>query len=225
MKRLAKLFFSVWMIFGAAGFVQAGFNLVAPRIEQPGIYTTFFIGAAAYLLLWLLIFSRRESFWSVFEHEATHAFFAMLFFKKVHAFTANRATGGSVKIEGRNVLITLSPYFFPLFGLMVLLLKPIIIPPLHPVINGLLGFTLMSHLTGLFQELRVSQPDLHQHGMFFSWIMVVFFNLLFAGMILASVADGWSGVAQFCRGGLATTNEMVVGTLRLFYDLAAASFR
>ena len=56
----------------------------------------------------------------VFGHELTHALWTWLFLGSVKKFKAS-AKGGKVVITRENFLITLAPYFFPLYAVFVVL--------------------------------------------------------------------------------------------------------
>lgn len=154
-----------------------------------------------FLVLWIFLFSRRDSFWGVLEHELTHALFALIFFKKVRSISAHRRKGGMVQVEGGNFLIALAPYFFPLFSVFVLLLKPLVKGNYQNILDGLLGFTLLFHIMDLMREFHPGQPDIQQTGFWFSSALTLFFNIFFVGLVLASVLGNSSQMMLFLKSG------------------------
>lgn len=200
LKFIFKFLFAICCLVGSVGFTIAGVdtykNLPTNNLIEIGI------GAVIFTLIWLIFLSRRESFWSVVEHELTHAVFALLFFKKVRTLNADRHRGGLVRVEGGNFIIALAPYFFPFLSVIIIILKPIILSNYQWILNALLGFTLTFHLLYLLNEFHPSQPDLRENGFLFSLIVVTFFNLFFIGLSLASLPGKWANMAGFIKLGM-----------------------
>jgi hypothetical protein len=195
-----KFIFSICCIVGTVGFAVAGFNIY--KNQPTSNLIEIGIGAGIFTLIWLIFLSRRDSFWSVVEHELTHAVFALLFFKKVRTLNADRRRGGLVRVEGGNFIIALAPYFFPFLSAIIIIIKPIIFSNYQWFLNALLGFTLTFHLLYLLNEFHPSQPDLRENGFIFSLIVVIFFNLFFIGLSLASLPGQWANMASFIKMGL-----------------------
>ncbi len=90
--------------------------------QHEAIGYTYSIAARDYYLIFLFILAfylivlrKRIVFFENLLHELTHMLFSMLTFKKVSGFYVS-ATNGAVYTEGsqKSMLVTLSPYFFPL---------------------------------------------------------------------------------------------------------------
>lgn len=86
------------------------------------IGNTYSIAARDYYLIflfiivfYLIVLRKRMIFFENLLHELTHMLFSMLTLKKVSGFYVS-ATSGAVYTEGsqKSILVTLSPYFFPL---------------------------------------------------------------------------------------------------------------
>ena len=73
--------------------------------------------------LWLLIFYAlpRPTRTYVLAHELTHALWAYLTGSGVRRMSLSR-NSGSVVVTKNNILITLAPYFFPLYTVIVIIL-------------------------------------------------------------------------------------------------------
>jgi hypothetical protein len=170
------------------------------------------MGALIFYALWLFYLSKGDSFWSTLEHEFTHLFFALIFFKKVHSISASRRRGGAVAIEGGNVVIALSPYFFPLIPTVVLGIKLVSPPELQIYLNFLLGFTYFFHIVSLFREIHPGQSDLMHSGYVFSSIVIIFFNLFFLGLFLSGLSGEWQEISQFLTGGYKETGAHIIET-------------
>lgn len=200
LKPVFKFLFGIICIIGAIGFARAGITTFKNQDSTDLLYLA--IGAALFLLIWFIFLSRRESFWGLVEHELTHAFFALLFFKKVRTINADRRRGGLVKVEGGNFVIALAPYFFPLLSVFIVIIKPLVFANHQWFLNALLGFTLMFHLMSLSNEFHPSQPDLKETGFLFSLAVIIFFNLFFIGLSIASLSGLWSAMGAFIRLGI-----------------------
>lgn len=90
--------------------------------QHEAIGNTYSIAARDYYLIflfitvfYLIVLRKRIVFFENLLHELTHMLFSMLTFKKVSGFYVS-ATSGAVYTEGsqKSMLVTLSPYFFPL---------------------------------------------------------------------------------------------------------------
>lgn len=147
-----------------------------------GFYFAFLIG--------LSFFKRSMHFAHTFCHELNHAFFSVLFLKKIKAFQAHAEKGGQVSFEGKNnLMITLAPYSVPLFALFTVLLKLLAEPRVFPAIHFVVGFFISFHLHSVFSEFRLYQSDLRVYGFFLSLAFVVFINTLFLLWIVSVVAE------------------------------------
>ena len=153
-------------------------------------------GYFAWIGLYLCIVRPMHAY--VWAHELTHALWGLLFLARIHSIRA-KPTGGAVSLSKTNALIALSPYFFPFYTMVVLLLRWIIslwIPmePYELLWLFLVGFTWGFHFTFTVQTLMIRQPDIVDNGRVFSLTLIYLLNL--AGICLwvvfttpASVAD------------------------------------
>jgi len=102
--------------------------------QHEAIGNTYSIAARDYYLIflfiivfYLIVLRKRIVFFENLLHEFTHMLFSMLPFKKVSGFYVS-ATSGSVYTEGsqKSMLVTLSPYFFPLITASMLVVFSLI---------------------------------------------------------------------------------------------------
>ncbi len=215
---IGKMVFAFLCSLGIIGFVRAILIYLGnTSLQNPQTMVPFLVGSVFYLVLWIFVFSRRERFWSILEHELTHLVFATLFFKRIHAFYASRDGDGRVEVEGDNFLIALSPYFFPLLTVIILLIKPSISSQFQFLLNALLGFTLMFHFVYLLKEFHPSQPDLKKNGLLFSIIVVGFFNVFFIGICIAALEGNWYDIGEFVMTGIAECRFLLENAGRVVY--------
>ena len=124
------------------------------------------------------------------------------------------ARGGSVTLSKSNFLITLAPYFFPLYTILVVAAYGALslfydLKAYEPLWLGLVGLTWSFHLTFTISTLRQHQPDIRIHGRLFSYAFIYLFNLLGIALWLVAVTE--STFADF--------------SARLGGDLAGAGLR
>jgi len=118
----------------------------------------------------------------VMAHELTHALWALLFGARIRKMRVS-ATGGSVSLSKTNLLITLAPYFFPFYTVLVLLLRWLVgcfvqPVPLPYVWLFLVGLTWGFHLCFTVQSLLTRQPDILEYGRILSYAVIYIFNML-----------------------------------------------
>ena len=144
--------------------------------------SAFIAGCILYLIIHFFVHKPILTY--VFGHEATHALFGLLFFAKISEFKVSK-TGGSVKVSKSNFVITLAPYFFSLYTLILLLLWWIILlfwPPLVEyswILYQLLGMTGAFHLAMTFESIAEGQSDIKSVGAFFALPFILALNLEF----------------------------------------------
>lgn len=125
--------------------------------------------------VWIPGFGRElRRFLHVLEHELTHALFAVLTLHRVESLHATRDEGGYMQAGGQgNWLVTLSPYFFPTWCLLPLVLVAIAKPTWRPWAEGLLGLSLVLHFEGSQREFHPQQPDLLRYHAAPSWVIAL----------------------------------------------------
>jgi hypothetical protein len=162
------------------------------------------------VVLWAITFFGfpRPVYLYVLGHELTHALFVYLCLGRITSFKVDR-TGGHIVTNRNNILISLSPYFFPLYSTLVILGFGIAglfvdLAAVHPsaiffghvafswswILFLLIGFTWAFHFTFTAWMITKDQPDLKQNGTFFSLTLIYLINLLIlsAFLVLASKA-------------------------------------
>jgi hypothetical protein len=199
LRGIAKLVLGIFLLAGIRGMLGnylAYFpiqNLLTPPMKA------FLTGGFLFILMEWVYFSRKGRFWATLSHELSHAVFALLFLRPVHRLSATRQRGGMVEIEGGNFVIALAPYAFPLASLLILAISTLIQNNYHLLLAGAVGFTYFFHLTSLVKEAYPSQPDLVLSGRLFSYLYILFFNLLFLMGIVLGINGQWEQIVAFLR--------------------------
>jgi hypothetical protein len=141
-------------------------------------------------LLWLIAFFGlpKPMLLYVFGHELTHAIWTWLMGGRVSQFRISR-TGGYVVTDTNNFWISLAPYFFPIYSILVLLLYGGIgvfvdVEPYRRWLLGIVGFTWSFHVTFAIWMLWQGQTDLIEHGTFFSMMVIYLINFSILSLML-----------------------------------------
>ncbi len=128
----------------------------------------------------------------VLAHELTHALWGMCMGARVVTLRVRRNTG-SVTLSRTNFLISLAPYFFPLYTVLVVVAyytaKLFISVERYTLFwLGLIGFTWGFHLTFTLASLTQRQSDIRDQGRLFSYTVIYCLNMLglALGIVLVS---------------------------------------
>ena len=134
----------------------------------------------------------------ILAHELTHAFFSFLTLHKVTGIRiAWDNSGGNMSFEGEgNWLITIAPYFFPLFGFFFMIAVSFYthFAPMNLFLNGILGFLIGYHLDAVGSQIHEKQTDLPKVSYLFCVLFLPSANLWTIGSMLAFNSRGWEGI-------------------------------
>ncbi len=169
--------------------------------EATLIWAGFLSGAACWVVIYALL---PKPMWIyVFGHELTHALWTWLFGGKVKRFKAS-SKGGHVIVTKSNFLISLAPYFFPLYAALVVTVFVVG----HLIWNWaaytvwfhlLLGAAYAFHVTLTWHILKTEQTDITEHGYLFSAVIIFLGNVsvlllgvpLLTARVGVATALGW----------------------------------
>ena len=117
----------------------------------------------------------------VLGHELTHAVWGILFGARVSRLKVG-LKGGSVTLSKSNLLITLAPYFFPFYTMLVALaalVTRVFVSPLPCPWAWLfaVGFTWCFHCIFTLRALMQTQPDVNEYGHLFSYVFIWIVNV------------------------------------------------
>jgi len=203
-KKIFKIVFGIALAPFCIGFTwQFGSTLLTVQYKLGTPYY-FSAGCLAYLAVHILF--KKPILTYVVGHELTHAFFAVLFggsVKSIHA--SNR--GGRVTITKSNFVITLAPYFFPLYTFLALILYWLarsanLQDAVITVLVFLSGSTFAFHLVLTFIFLQTDQTDIHEYGVFFSYPLIYLFNIFFSALLIYVYLAENMDYLVFLTGGI-----------------------
>jgi len=170
------------------GLVYALYIVIRGVAAHPGNSVPFLVGAGAYAVFFVALARRRVGFFTIVEHELTHALFAWATFHRVIGFSAMRG-GGHIRYVGRgNWLIAIAPYFFPTLTLLVIVVLSWL-PPRHLAAGAVvLGIAFAHHVLSTWSETHRHQTDLREVGWLWSWLFLPAINAFVLGLVLAYAA-------------------------------------
>lgn len=164
-------------------------------------FYAFFGGAIMYMAVILFAGRNVSQTMQVISHELTHMVFALLTFHDAGRIRINPdESGGSMIVRGGgNWLITLAPYFFPLFSFLYMLLMPgfLIASDGHFLVYGVFGYFFGYYWGTVLYQVHPQQTDIIREGYLFSAIFIVGANLYTTGMILAFNSKLWPGIKTY----------------------------
>jgi hypothetical protein len=139
--------------------------------------------------------SARAGFLRTLEHELSHLLFALLFFQRPRKLVVTHDAGGEAAYTGEgNVVISLAPYFFPLYSVVFALLMLIASADFRPWFAGALLGGLSFHAAAVVIELFHGQSDVEQHGRLVSLSFVLALGFGLYGVLWGFAVEGVGGV-------------------------------
>ena len=149
------------------------------------------IGMVAFIVLAMIFFRKNLDIMQTMTHEGAHMLVGGLFLrKKIYEFNAkstdsltqNDNTLGYVSsnAQSANIFSTLAPYMLPYITFAMVLFRLMIKNECLPIIDFIIGFTLMFHFTCWKKDMRTDQSDIQRCGTFRSYLFIwtfIFFNL------------------------------------------------
>jgi len=154
----------------------------------------FLWGAAAYIFVHLFFF--KPNFFYNLGHEVVHVISTWLSFGKAKKIKVS-GQSGSVQTTKSNFFINLSPYFVPIYPILISVAYFIIskyqdISAYLPYFIFGIGFTLAMHIIMTVDVLKTKQPDLVKTGYLFSLVSIYVLNVLLLGFIVGLIFSGFS---------------------------------
>ena len=144
-------------------------------------------------VLWVAIYFLlpRPTRTYVLGHELTHAMWALMMGGRVGKLKVGMDSG-HVELTKTNFVITLAPYFFPFYTVLVIAAYYLAgiwleVEPYKAWWLGAVGFTWSFHITFTLNMLAERQPDIQEHGRIFSYAIIYLMNVLVIGIWMVLV--------------------------------------
>ncbi|MDP3804909.1 MAG: hypothetical protein Q8Q87_05105, partial [Candidatus Omnitrophota bacterium] len=191
-KLFIKLIIAVIAVPFAFGVSNAFYNNIILVKELAGSLKYFLWGIGSYVILHLLFY--KPTYLYVLGHEAVHAGIAWIFGGKIKSFKVS-GEGGSVSTDKTNVIVELSPYFVPIYAIIISIIYFVIASSYS--IDGaififLIGFALAFHMISTIEVMKIRQPDIIKSGYFFSIVMVYVLNVVVISLIFGMLFSSFS---------------------------------
>ena len=144
------------------------------------IWITTLTGALSWIIIYIFI---PEPKWMyVLGHELTHALWSFPFGGKLKKIKVS-SKGGHVAITKSNFLVSLAPYFFPLYVVLIVIIFSIGNFFLNWTSYVLyfyffIGIAYSFHITLTFKILKIKQPDIVGEGYIFSAVIIFLGNMI-----------------------------------------------
>lgn len=220
-KRFVKILLGLALVPACLGFTRQLAATVLSVPYKPDAPYVFLAGGLTYLIVHLLF--KKPILTYVIGHELTHALFAVLFGGSVKSIQAGER-GGRVSLTKSNFLITLAPYFFPLYTVVAMACYGAARNwgAGEAAINMIIfasGATFSFHLALTFIFLLADQTDIREQGAVFSYPLIYLFNVVFAAFLVSVyLAENMDYVA-FIAGGIVQSVDMVTMLVSKAYGL------
>lgn len=163
------------------------------------------VGFIVYLIFHRFLFRKNIDIMQTMSHEGAHMLIGALFLRrKIYQFNAKSADSltygdntlgfvSSSRSSNRiNILSTLAPYMLPYLTFLLLLFRLMIKNECLPIIDVVIGFSLMFYFLCWKKDTRRDQSDIRLCGVFLSYLYIVTFLLFNISLIIYSVSGGIS---------------------------------
>jgi hypothetical protein len=173
--------------------LAGGYSLFVVFIDFAGRaqskYSAFWIGILCYAIFQVVMYKPLRTY--VFGHELTHAIAGILSGAKIKKFKVGK-NSGSVVLNKDNIWITLSPYFLPIYTIIVIFIYFVLgwwtdLSLYYSYFLFLIGWTIAFHIALTIYILRIGQSDLKVYGVFFSYIFILIIMILVFDILLSII--------------------------------------
>jgi len=185
-KIISILLVIITVLLAISGFVQL-IKLLSDFSINSKIELMFVLGFVLYLAVNFLFY--KPVFIHVMTHELTHLFWAYIFGGRAKKMEISHE-GGKVLINKSNFLISLAPYFFPIYTFLFIIIYLIARVEFLPYIAFFIGASLSFHIALTLYSLKTNQPDFTEDSnIFFSIAFIFLMNVIIIAGILAILSS------------------------------------
>ena len=168
-------------------------------------YLWMAVGFIVYLIFHKFFFRKNIDIMQTMSHEGAHMLVGALFLRrKIYQFNAKSSDAlsygdntlgfvSSSKNDNRiSIMSTLAPYTLPYLTFLLLLFRLMIKNECLPIIDVIIGFSLMFYILCWKKDTRRDQSDIQLCGVFLSYLYIATFLLLNISLIIYSLSGGIS---------------------------------
>lgn len=163
------------------------------------------VGFIVYVIFHKFFFKKNIDIMQTMSHEGAHMLVGALFLRrKIYQFNAKSAdsltygdntlgfVSSSRKSNRINILSTLAPYMLPYLTFILLLFRLMIKNQCLPIVDVIIGFSLMFYFFCWKKDTRRDQSDIQLCGVFLSYLYIITFLLFNISIIIYAVSGGIS---------------------------------
>ena len=216
-QKVIKFLVGVLSIPVMVAVTNAFYNNIIAVSELSGILKYFMWGVGSYVVLHLLFY--KPTFFYVLGHEAVHAITSWVMGGKINSFKVSKG-GGSVSTTKTNAVVELSPYFIPIYA--IILMAVYFVVAYSYKINGAafifaIGFTLTLHIVMTIEVMKMRQPDMVKSGYLFSIVAVYVLNIIIIAMLFSLLFPSFSSKKFFIDSFAFSKDIYTVIVRQLFF--------
>lgn len=173
--------------------------------QQFSGYLWMGVGFIVYVIFHKFFFKKNIDIMQTMSHEGAHMLVGALFLRrKIYQFNAKSAdslsygdntlgfVSSSRKGNRINILSTLAPYMLPYLTFLLLLFRLMIKNECLPIVDVIIGFSLMFYFFCWKKDTRRDQSDIQLCGVFLSYLYIITFLLFNISIIIYAVSGGIS---------------------------------
>lgn len=173
--------------------------------QQFSGYLWMGVGFIVYVIFHKFLFKKNIDIMQTMSHEGAHMLVGALFLRrKIYQFNAKSAdslsygdntlgfVSSSRKGNHINILSTLAPYMLPYLTFLLLLFRLMIKNECLPIVDVIIGFSLMFYFFCWKKDTRRDQSDIQLCGVFLSYLYIITFLLFNMSIIIYAVSGGVS---------------------------------
>ncbi len=163
------------------------------------------VGFVVYIFFHKFLFRKNIDIMQTMSHEGAHMLVGAIFLRrKIYEFNAKSAdslsygdntlgfVSSSRKGNRISLLSALAPYMLPYLTFLLLLFRLMIKNQCLPIIDVVIGFSLMFYFFCWKKDTRRDQGDIQLCGVFISYLYIITFLLFNISLIIYSVSGGVS---------------------------------
>lgn len=163
------------------------------------------VGFIVYVIFHKFLFKKNIDIVQTMSHEGAHMLVGALFLRrKIYQFNAKSAdslsygdnTLGFVSSSRKgnyiSIMSTLAPYMLPYLTFLLLLFRLMIKNECLPIVDVIIGFSLMFYFFCWKKDTRRDQSDIQLCGVFLSYLYIITFLLFNMSLIIYAVSGGIS---------------------------------
>jgi hypothetical protein len=212
--RLLGIVFKIALPLLIFGYGLEFFSLFGKISFRDEVQLFFFVGIVGSFLL-TQYFVRTYGYLAVLIHELTHNLLSVLTLNKPMALQVDGSGNGAFYFAGRhNYLSVLAPYFFPTVAAFIFPIYFIIANSAANIYFGLLGLALGFSFSISIRQAGRHQSDLQVYGLFWSYLIIIFFQILLWGIFISFSQGRFDAIGSFLEAGVVRISTFVEFVLR-----------